>query len=238
MRTTCATRVPSVSLVHVPARSPRLHALLLSLGSVLLASAPAVAQADLDGWEPADAAEGPGYAYRVYSKQAEGERFVRYRVLGTIEVPAEGLPASVRVIASDPGYVPDGQSRRVLVDDPAEFVVYTRIDLPPLFSDRDIVSRGVPSFDATRGVHRIDWRTFEHEAAPPVDGVIRIVRAAGSWEFTPADAGTAEVDYQTHIDLGGSLPRWLTQPLMTRTVAKNFEDLARLALSRRTAALD
>ena len=212
-----------------------LYVALLVFGSLGIAAA---AQDELDGWKPGRAADGPGYAYRVYSKQTEGEGFVRYRVRGTIEAPAERLPASVRVIVLDPAFVPDGQSRRVLVDAPGEFVVYTRIDLPPLFSDRDIVSRGVPSFHASRGAHRIDWQSFEHPEAPPVDGVIRIRRAAGAWEFTQLDERTSHVDYQTHIDLGGSLPGWLIQPLMASTVAQNFEDLARLALNRRTAALD
>ena len=191
-----------------------------------------------DGWEPKDPVEGAGYAYQVFARKTEGDDTVRYRVRGTIRARADSLPGSVRVIASDPEWVPDGQSRRVLVNTPDEFVVYTRIDLPTFFSDRDIVSRGVRSSDPQSGAYKIDWKAVEHAQAPPVDGVIRIVRGQGSWEFTQADADTSRVDYETFIDLGGSLPAWLIQPLMAGNVAKNFEDLARHALAVRTASTE
>lgn len=218
-------------------RPVRLLALSLLLPAWLAAaSAPPASDPLGDGWSPVRSAEGAGYAYRVFSKENEGENFIRYRVQGTIRAKAEVLPASVRVIVGDPEWVPEGQSRRVLVDEPDEFIVHTLIDLPPLFSDRDVVSRGLRSFDAGSGTHRVDWVAVEHEQAPVIPGVIRIQRASGSWVFTQLDEQSTHVDYETYIDLGGSLPGWLIQPLMAGNVAKNFEDLAHHAIRRQSAA--
>lgn len=193
------------------------------------------ADPSLEGWKPGARAEREGYAYRVYSQSDEEGGFVRYRVRGKIAARADSLPAAVRTIASDPAWVPAGQSRKVLVNEPGEFVVHTRIDLPLPFSDRDVVSRGVISVDEATGVHRIEWRAIDHELAPPVDGVVRIRRGAGSWEFTPAAGDACEVDYVTFIDLGGALPGWLINPLMGGNVLKSFEDVARHATRPRTA---
>lgn len=183
-------------------------------------------------WTPGSIAKGTGYAYQVFSKETEGEAFVRYRVRGTIDAAPEALVRAVRVIAADPARAPDGQTRRLISQNDDEFVVYTRIDLPPLFTDRDIVTRGVSSADAGTGGRRIDWKAIDHAQAPPVDGAIRIERSAGFWVFAPAGGKTSQVTYETYIDLGGSLPSWLIQGMLARTVSKSYEDLAEEVVGR------
>jgi hypothetical protein len=201
----------------------RLAPLLLAFA---LASAPASsARAD---WAPGRSGEGRGYAYQVFSQDSD-EGFVRYQIRGTIEAAPAALVRAVRVIASDPARAPEGQTRRLLSRDERAFVVYTRIDLPPLFSDRDIITRGVSSSDAASGTHRIHWKATEHRSAPPVDGVIRIVRAEGDWVFAPVRGSVTRVTYETHLDLAGSLPGWLIQRLLADTAAETYEDLAREA---------
>ncbi|MEM7409364.1 MAG: hypothetical protein AAF430_03910 [Myxococcota bacterium] len=186
-------------------------------------------------WSSEGKKQGSGFRYEVFSQANDGEEFVRYRVRGTIDATPERLGRSVRVIASDPERAPEGHTRRVLDDDADAFVVHTHIDLPALFSDRDIVTRGENMIDPATGVRRVNWKAIEDRRAPPSEDVVRIQRSAGFWEFTPKGESLSEVVYETYIDLGGSLPAWLVQPMMADMVGTNFEDLASEAMSPRPA---
>jgi hypothetical protein len=207
------------------------HWLSLGLLLLLIPSSIPAANAPGDGWQPGQEASGDGWTYRIFSREVEGESFVRYRASGTIDAEPEVLVRSVRVIAADPERAPAGQTRRLLSTDGGAFVTWTVIDMPPLFSDRDIVTRGVSSADEQTGARRIDWTTTDDAKAPESPDVIRIRKAAGFWAFTP-NGTTTDVSYETHLDLGGSLPGWLVQGMMAGMVGKNFEDVAREALGR------
>ena len=186
-----------------------------------------------DDWKAARSGSGEGYAYRIFSNQTEGgEAVVRYRVRGTVDAEPDALVSAVRAIASDPERAPDRQKRRLLSANGNVFITHTVIDMPPMFTDRDIVTRGVSSFDARSGVHRIEWAAIEHPDAPEGDGAVRIEEGAGFWSFTPIDRNSSRVGYETHIDLGGSLPAWLIQSMIAAMVGTHFEHVAQEALSR------
>lgn len=186
-------------------------------------------------WQAGDSGEGPGYAYQVFSEHREGEDFYRYEVRGRVEAAPGALSRAVRAITSDPGRAPEGQVRRILQTDDDEFIVYTRIDLPYPFGDRDIVTRGV------RRAHgaglRIDWEATEHPDAPPSEDAIRIERSAGHWTFVPGDGGSSEVVYHSYSDAAGSLPGWLVEPLTAKNVARVFEEVALEALGQSRSAM-
>jgi len=184
-------------------------------------------------WEARARDDGPGYRYQVFSQTAPGEDFVRYQVRGTVQASAQKLSRSVRAITSDPSYAQEGHTRRVVETSPKSFVVHTSIEVP-FFSDRDIVTHGVTSVDAASGVHRIEWRATDDPRVPAQPEVVRIDQAGGYWEFAPNPDGTTRVTYETYIDLGGSIPKWLANRLMPGTVAENFTDVA--AEAQKTAA--
>jgi hypothetical protein len=200
--------------------------------AALLVAGVALAEADApDGWDPGDTTEAQGFSYQIFAKDDDGEGLVIYQARGKIEAPPETLIRAVRTVVSDPSRAPDGQSRRVVSqDEQGSFTVHTHIDLPAFFSDRDIVTRGVPSVDPDSGRHRIDWRAIEHDDIPPVDDTIRILRSAGFWDFTPDGNGASAAVYETYVDLGGSLPGWLIGPMMGGMVGGTFEDVANEAL--------
>lgn len=184
-------------------------------------------------WEAGDRDQGPGFSYQIFSHVDPDEDFVRYQVRGTIEASPQRLRDSVRVIAADPEHAPSGHTRRMIEASPSDFVVHTYIALP-LLSDRDIVTRGVRSVDAASGIHRIEWRAVHDPRAPESSDAIRIDQAAGFWEFAPNGDGTTRVTYETYLDLGGSIPRWLVNAMMPDMVAGNFADVASEA--RKSAA--
>ncbi len=210
----------------------RRSARLVLLGLLALA-APAASEPSSDaGWTAGDKGDGPGYAYQVFSQQKEGEPFVRYQVRGTIDATPEVLQLTARETSSDPSRAPDGQTRRVILKTDNEVILHTSIDLPMLFSDRDVVTRGVGSVDAKTGIRRIDFNAIEHPSAPPRDGFLRLQRTDGFWEFVPDGAKRSKVTFETFVDLGGSLPVWLVSGTMGSTAIGNFEDVAKEAVRK------
>jgi hypothetical protein len=212
-------------------RTPRtLPHLVASLA--LAVSAPCWAADPAGAWEPGEKKQGTGYAYQLFSQQQEGEEFVRYQVRGTIDAPADVIQRTASRVSSDPARAPKGQKRTVLYEDEDETVLLTEIDLPALFTDRDVVTRGKRTVDPDTGVRRIDFKSAEHEAAPPKDGVIRLQNTGGYWEFAPNGDEGSKVTFETWVDLGGSLPLWFVSGGMAKTASGSFEDVAKESVAR------
>jgi len=198
---------------------------------VLAVPATADPATDSDGaWSPGKKGEGRGYTYQTFSQQKEGEPFVRYRVKGTIDATPEVLQRLATDLSSDPKRAPKDQTRRVILKTEDEQILHTSIDLPMMFSDRDIVTRGVRSVDPKTGIRRIDFKAIEHPSVPPRDGFIRLTKSGGFWEFVPDGDNRSKVTFETFIDLGGSLPGWLVSGMMASNVIGNYEDVAKEAV--------
>lgn len=83
---------------------------------------------------------------------------------------------------------------------------YIHVDYPSPLADRDYIAR----FDrASRdGWFKVWWWAVAHPDAPPVDGVVRLERAAGSWELTAHPRGT-HVSYVWEGEIGGDVAEWI-----------------------------
>ena len=201
----------------------------------LLLASPATSDPAKDsdaGWEPGKKGEGRGYTYQAFSQQKEGEPFVRYRLKGTIDATPEVCARLARDLSSDPARAPKDQTRKVILKTDAEQIIHTSIDLPMMFSDRDLVTRGVGSVDPKTGIRRLDFKAIEHPQVPPREGFIRLTRTGGFWEFVPDGDKRSKVTLETFVDLGGSLPGWLVSGMMASNVIGNYEDVAKEAVGK------
>jgi START domain len=199
----------------------------------LLLAAPATSDPSTGSdpaWSPGKKGEGRGYTYQVFSQQKEGEEFVRYQVRGTIDAKPEALQRLAQELSSDPRRAPKDQTREVILKTDNEQIIHTSIDLPMMFSDRDIVTRGVKSADPKTGIYRIDFKSTEHPKVPPRDGFIRLTKTGGFWEFVPDGPERSKVTLETFVDLGGALPAWLVSGMMSSNVIGNYEDVAKEAV--------
>lgn len=212
-------------------RTPQTRLLPCLVASLALAvSIPCWATGPGAGWEPGEKRQGDGYAYQVFSVRREGEPFIRFQVRGTIDAPADVVQRAATRVATDPARAPKGQKRTVLSRDENETILQTEIDLPPMFSDRDVITRGQSSVDPATGVRRIEFKSTKYASAPPKAGVIRLENTGGAWVFVPDGDGRSEVTFESYVDLGGSLPIWLISGQMESTAAGSFENVAREAL--------
>ena len=64
------------------------------------------------------------------------------------------------------------------------------------------------------------------------EDAIRIEQSAGFWDFLPDGNGGSTAVYETYVDLGGSLPGWLVEPMMAGMVGETFEGVMAEALGR------
>jgi len=184
------------------------------------------------GWEPGKKGEGRGYTYQVFSQQKEGEPFARYQVRGTIDAAPALLADLARDLSVDPSRAPKGQTREVISKTDDVTLLHTSIDLPMMFSNRDVVTRGVRSVDPKTGIRRIDFHSVEIPSVPPKQGYIRLTNTGGFWEFVPDGEKRSKVTFETFVDLGGSLPGWLVSGMMGSTALGNYEDIAKEAARR------
>lgn len=85
---------------------------------------------------------------------------------------------------------------------------YSRTGVPWPLQDRDVVVRG-KSVGLAEGQEV--WVRFESVTDarwPPIDGVVRIPLAKGSWHVVRIDDGHTMVQYQVQADPGGLVPGW------------------------------
>jgi hypothetical protein len=117
---------------------------------------------------------------------------------------------------------------RVLGRGEGQLHVYQRLNLP-VISDRDFV------LEVRYGRQRGDtlwlaYRAVTDRGPPPRGGVVRVSHHRGSWELQPARGGKAtRVTFQTSIDLGGWLPKWMARAGAGRELPELFAAICRLS---------
>lgn len=241
----------------LPPRLPRarsLHGRRVFLVSVLIAGAlvgtlpfaaraesPAAAAAVRSGradeahrWTLASDGREAGAPLRVYVEAEKRPGNPAFRV----ETEFEGAPALVaatlmtEMIGSKE--MPKGQTRTVIERREREVVVQTLIDLPMMFSDREVAVRIQHSDDQKTGIHRIDFKDANEFLPPAEEGVVRLSGTDGYWEFKPSGAEGTLATYVTRASVGGSIPAALGDRLLKAQAIDSVSDLRdRLARSAR-----
>ena len=184
-----------------------------------------------EGWELLERDDVPGEAYELWVRLPPGSKWRAFRLTGDVDVPPAVAVEVAMEVAADESRAAPGEKRKVLVRTPDVIVTYIRADLP-MVADRDVTTRLEREHDAARGEDRMVWREANDQGPPLEDGVVRMQRARGSWTFQPLAGGRTRVVFESHADLGDSLPAWLINPFMTGTIKSNLVDL-RAAIARR-----
>lgn len=142
------------------------------------------------------------------------------RASALIEAPLADLRAVVLDFDRYPQRFPRIHEVRALGPD----VKYLRLDLPSPLADRDYCARFRFEVDAAAWF-RVSWFAVRHEAAPPVEGVVRLDRAAGAWELVAGPTGTRVV-YTWEGELDGALEDWMLVRARSMTGAEVLGGLA------------
>ena len=87
----------------------------------------------------------------------------------------------------------------------------------PVVPERDTVGRGSWGDEPATGVDRGTWEPVDEGAPKTARGVVRVF-SRGSWEVSPLPAGGSRVVYQSHAEIGDSVPRWLIERMLDRQI--------------------
>ena len=187
-----------------------------------LAAAPALAQQD--GWQKVEEVKGPG-AHTLYRRQLPDSRVAAFRLEGAVDAPiARVLEARSAGEKAGAKQDDDGPRRELLRRDGDVTVTYTYMPVP-LLADRDLVLLQTHSQDPATGVHRFVWHTIEGEGPAPPEGVVRIQRSEGMWEFTPEGDARTRLVLESLTDAGGSLPAWVVNSFYPRELRREWNGL-------------
>lgn len=130
--------------------------------------------------------------------------------------------------------MPKGQTRTVLERRDREVIVQTLVELPMMFSDREVAVRIRHSEDERTGIHRVDFKDANEVLPPAKKGVVRLNGTDGYWEFRPSGEGSTHATYVTRASVGGSIPAALGDRLLKAQAVDSVTDLRdRLARSAR-----
>lgn len=101
---------------------------------------------------------------------------------------------------------------------------YVHVDYPTPLADRDYVARFRKV--VAPGSLFLRWHAVVHPDAPPVEGVVRLERAAGQWELrdTPAGVWTR---YTWEGELEGVVQEWIVARVREITGVEVIRGLGR-----------
>jgi hypothetical protein len=143
---------------------------------------------------------------------------------GDIPAPPEKVRAALLDYASHPRWVHNLKETRVLGRGEAELYVYQRLGLP-IIDDRDFTLHVQWGSDAD-GVLWTHFETANDRGPPPSHGVVRVAMHRGGWRLEPIDGGRAtHARYFVDLDLGGSLPGWMSRGRAGKEIPGFFESL-------------
>lgn len=197
---------------------------LLTLGALPVAGSEEAPEDPFAGWQQAARREGD-LAWALYVETDPAPGVPAFRIETRFEVPP-AIAARTLMASMSEGDATARGERRVLLEQTAETaLVHTFVDLPFLFSDRELAVRIVASHDAATGIHRIDWVDENEHLPPPADGVLRL-RTEGYWEFRPRAPFGSFATYVSRAEVGGSLPAGLRDRLMRDQAEDAVERLA------------
>lgn len=159
--------------------------------------------AEEETWRLVDVRDG----VRLEARAVQGSPFAELRTTAVSPKRADALCDEAWGDGKFDPTEPDLALRRVLSDGPTERVVYEQLR-PSLVSPRDYVLRFRRSGDDAGC--QVTYETDEALAPPLPDGMVRIRRMWGRWQFAPTDGGTA-VTWVSYADPAGALPPFLVE---------------------------
>ena len=186
---------------------------------MLVLSTPAVA------WTLQSAPDDP---VQVWTRDLADKPYRLVRAEVTINAPIRRLLTLLQDADSQTRWLPYAQKVTVARrPSPNQTLVrfQTRARWP--FNARDAVTLFTVSQPDPRQI-RIDMQN-DPDAIPPVEGVVRIRQAEGSWTLTALPGCRTRVRYQAGNRWGGNVPQWLVNRLNVRISREALQQLQQWA---------
>jgi START domain-containing protein len=113
---------------------------------------------------------------------------------------------------------------RILDRGTSSLRVYERLSLP-MIDDRDF------TLEVRWAAEQSSWFVTYHAVDAGVaaqEGVVRVEQHDGGWQLHPTADGGTRVRFESNLDLGGSVPSWMTRSGAADELPGVFDGLCRL----------
>lgn len=165
----------------------------------------------------------------VYTREVGGMKIKEFKATATIETKIKVL---VDMVIDAETYVDwiDKMEEAEIVEkvNENEFYIYSQVDVPWPFDNRDIVTLNKVIKDEKTGAVTIAITAVSGKV-PEKDGVIRMPESSGFWKFSPNKEGKIAVVYQYLADPGGGIPEWLVNMFLVDGPFKTLENMKKIA---------
>lgn len=193
------------------------------LGTALIASS-AVAMAADTAWTLRKSDAG----VNISSRPAAGSPINDIRSETRMKTSLDSIISLMRDYSARPRWDSMCGEIKVLKQETAAETVYVHMKMPWPVSDRDLVMRVEWKQDPVTGV--ITQHAYGvPDAAPPVDGRVRMASFTNDWIFTPKGDGTIAVDSIAHADPGGPMPVWMINKLSSDAPLQAMKKMKEIA---------
>ena len=151
---------------------------------------------------------------KIYTRQTETSKIKEFKALTTIKAGVDELVGVLRDIEHYPGWISDIKKAEVLKRvGENELYYHLEIAVPWPMSNRDIPLHWKVIKNDSDGSAKIVV-SGKPEYLDEKDGIVRMPKAAGLWQFTPLENGITEIRYQFLGDPGGSIPSWIVNMML------------------------
>lgn len=197
----------------------------LTLVALLAPCRAGAAESAQDGsWTLAREADG----IMVHTRKVEGSKFLEFKGTASIDATIEDILARHRDVDSMPHWLYNCiDAVLVTRESDDEFVTLTRIRTHWLVSRRDSVVRSTIVRDPVGGDVTI-YLAGEPDSVPKQRNHVRVRQLIGTWRLVPQENGSVMVEYQAHVEPGGSMPAWLANKFVVDAPFETIRDLREL----------
>ena len=197
----------------------------LTLVALLAPCRAGAAESAQDGsWTLAREANG----IMVHTRKVEGSKFLEFKGTASINATIEDILARHRDVDSMPHWLYNCiDAVLVTRESDDEFVTLTRIRTHWLVSRRDSVVRSTIVRDPVGGDVTI-YLAGEPDSVPKQRNHVRVRQLIGTWRLVPQENGSVMVEYQAHVEPGGSMPAWLANKFVVDAPFETIRDLREL----------
>lgn len=168
---------------------------------------------------------------KLDSRAVEGSSWLEYRVTTTTDSPPETLCSQVYEVATKGKGGSNVSLRKLLKDAPEERVLYDQVEAP-MVSKRDyaMTVKKLPA----EGACRIRFKITNDQAPTLPDGVLRMERMWGGWNFV-SEGGKTRVTHFLYADPGGAVPAFIARPSQRKAVKEAVQRMVQRAKDAKDA---
>lgn len=168
----------------------------------------------------------------IYTADFPGSSIKAFKIITIIKgTSLNELTNIVMDVANINNLYPDTKNSKLLKkysESHIEHYIYNKLQWP--FEDRDGVFEVKAIYTSSKKSVKINIKCKESDY-PSYNGVVRMTKGSGFWEFKEIQKGEIIVTYQYHSEPGGKLPSWLINSSLITFPQNTILNLRKIILS-------